>query len=77
MKIQNNIHILNFPTLFSARFPRLQDKRAGIKKNSIVLYLIFVYTLESINPILKSANWPGKKTVGTKIGIRFEGKNLF
>ena len=29
-KIQNNIYILNFPTLFSARFPRSQDNRAGI-----------------------------------------------
>ena len=29
-KIQNNIYILNFPILFSAGFPRSQDKRTGI-----------------------------------------------
>ena len=38
-KIQNNIYIWNFPTPFSAGFPRSRDKRVEIsKKNSVILY---------------------------------------
>ena len=32
LKIQNNIYILDFPTPFSAEFPRSQDKIAGISR---------------------------------------------
>ena len=35
--------ILNFPTLFSAEFPRSQDKRAGISKKS-VFSTLYLYT---------------------------------
>ena len=35
--------ILNFPTLFSAGFPRLQDKRAGISKNFLSFSTLFLY----------------------------------
>ena len=38
-QIQNNLNILNFPALFSAEYPHLKDKRAGIsKKISVILY---------------------------------------
>ena len=56
-KIPNNIYILNFPTPFSAGFPHSLDKRAGIsKKNSVVLYSIFIHTLDI-------AAWTELKTV--------------
>ena len=42
-KIQNNIYILNFPTLFSAEFLRLQDKRVGISKVFLSLFTLFFY----------------------------------
>ena len=34
---ENSKYILNFPAPFSARFPRLQDKRVGISKNFSVI----------------------------------------
>ena len=40
------MYILNFPALFSAEFPHLQYKRAGISKYfSVVLFPIFIHTL--------------------------------
>ena len=39
-KIQNNIYFFNFPTPFSAEFPRSQDKREG---NSMLFSTLILY----------------------------------
>ena len=54
-KIQNNIYILNFPTQFSAGFPRLQDKRAGISKNFLSFSIQF-YTYSDSRHSVKLTN---------------------
>ena len=44
-KNQNNIHILNFPTPFSAEFYHSQDKRPGISKKIVSFSTHFLHTL--------------------------------
>ena len=44
-KIQTtNIYILNFPAPFSAEFPCLKDKRAGISNLFLSFSTLFLYT---------------------------------
>ena len=56
-KLKKNIYILNFPTPFSADFPRSQDKRMEISKKFLLFPTLFLYTYPGLYYIFFVVSW--------------------